>query len=144
MRRTNFVPCLLYVSNPTTIKASQILAALCSSRFAMTSISLFRFELILKVRRASFFIGAILAPVQFENLQLAIDFGDYNMASFRYSIGIHLSSLWMTLSKVIIQLPSSDALSHYGRTSVPRFEFLSAIALIINKLNTVIPTTIGS
>lgn len=61
IRSRNFRPCFLYVSDPARRKASQIRAALCPSRSAIASISFFRFDCTLKLRRVSFLIEEILA-----------------------------------------------------------------------------------
>jgi hypothetical protein len=61
IRSRNFRPCFLYASEPAKRKASQIRAALCPSRCAIASISFFRFDCTLKLRRVSFLIEGILA-----------------------------------------------------------------------------------
>jgi hypothetical protein len=61
IRSRNFRPCFLYASDPARRKASQIRAVLCPSRSAISSISFFRFDCTLKLRRVSFLIEQILA-----------------------------------------------------------------------------------
>ena len=95
IRSKDLVPCFRYTSDPAIMNASQIRATLCPSRFAIASIDFFRSELTLKVRRASFFIRAILASQRLATRKNHVDISDTACHPFV----IPLSSLWMTFEE---------------------------------------------